>query len=152
LVHLDVDRIRKCILPQSDQRQEHRDIAYRAMHFAAEALLRAGKDVLVTATYVRELPRRELASLVQAVRCRAFLVQFKASSQQLISRFANRTTDHAASDLTIERVVELANSFSYSKDGIIIDTSQHWSVCLNQTMEWLDKAEGSTLSNWVCMQ
>src|ERR1700754_994514 len=85
--HLDVDELRQQLLPDSDQRIEDRDIAYRKMHWFAEKLLQAGKSVIVNATYNRAVHRRELAAILKTVLGRAALIQCRAPLETVISRF-----------------------------------------------------------------
>ena len=98
--HLDVDALRQQLLPDSDQRIEDRDIAYRKMHSFAGQLLRLGKSVIVTATYNREMHRRELAAMLNTVHSRVALIQCRAPLETVISRFNSRPAGHAAIDLT----------------------------------------------------
>ena len=44
---LDVDQIRQTIIPNSQQSQEDRDIAYRCMHLVAQKLLEAGANTVI---------------------------------------------------------------------------------------------------------
>lgn len=150
--HLEMDAIRQRILPDSDQRQEHRDIGYRAMHLLAEHLLRAGKTVAVNATYNRELHRTELLSIVKSIQCRTVLVQCKAPLEIAIARFKSRPPGHAALDLTEELVRELWSNFAYSSDGIVVDTSQAAEDSLGDVQRHMNRVEGDSLERWVRMQ
>lgn len=63
---LDIDDIRRIVIPNSKQTQQDRDIAYRCMHLIAEKLLEAGiKRVVVAATYGRLQPREWLRSTAE---------------------------------------------------------------------------------------
>ncbi|HYR87340.1 MAG TPA: ATP-binding protein [Terriglobia bacterium] len=148
LIHLEVDRVRERVLPDSDQRQEHRDIAYRSMHSTAEYLIRAGQGVIVNATYNRQLHRKELA----AIQGQAFLVQCKAPLDLVISRFRSRPPGHPAVDLTEEKVLELWTNYAYSSDGLMVDTSQSPEVSVAEVRAWLDRAEPAALTRWAGMR
>ena len=141
--HLEVDAIRQRIIPDSDQRPEDRDIAYRTMHLLAEHLLLAGKGVIVNATYNREVHRRELVSMLKSIGYPAALVQCKAPLDTVISRFKSRPPGHAALDLTEELVRELWSNFAYSSDGITVDTSQASELSL---------PGADSLKRWMKMQ
>src|SRR4030095_8717723 len=63
---LDIDQIRQAVIPNSQQIQEDRDIAYRCMHLIALKLLQAGANrVILVATYSRKNPRQWLRSVAE---------------------------------------------------------------------------------------
>lgn len=150
--HLEMDAIRQRVLPDSDQRQEHRDIGYRAMHLVAEHLLLAGKTVVVNATYNRELHRKEVASVSESSQCPTVLIQCKAPLEVVISRFKSRPPGHAALDLTEELVRELWSKFAYSTDGILVDTARAPELSLNEVKEHISRGKGDSLERWVKMR
>src|SRR5689334_22935466 len=142
-IHLEVDAVRQRILPDSDQKIEDRNAAYRAMHLIAEHLLREGANVVVDATYNRELHRKELAAVLKTLEKPVALIQCKAPLDVVLARFRARPPGHAALDLTEDLVRELWKNFSYSKDGMTIDTSQPCDVDLDRE---------DTLEQWVQMR
>jgi uncharacterized protein len=142
-IHLEVDSIRQRILPNSDQNVEDRDTAYRAMHLMTDYLLREGASVVVDATYNRELHRKELAAVVKTLETPAALIQCKAPLDVVLARFGSRSPGHAALDLTEDLVRELWTNFTYSQDGITIDTSQPCDVDLDRQ---------DSLERWAQMQ
>ena len=150
-IHLEVDAIRKRVIPNSDQRLEHRDIAYRAMHLLAEHILRAGKKVVVNATYNRELHRNELISILKSIPCPAVLVQCKAPLEMVMARFESRPAGHAALDLTEELVRELWSNFAYSGDGIVVDTSRAPELSFAEVREHVKRAQADSLERWIKM-
>jgi len=150
--HLEVDAIRQRVLPDSDQRPEDRDIAYRAMHLLAEHLLRTGKMVAVNATYNRERQREELASILKSIQCPAVLVQCKAPLEIVITRFKARPSGHPALDLTEALVRELWSNFAYSDDGIVVDTSRAPELSLADVQAHVRGSRPDSLERWVRMQ
>ena len=151
-VHLEMDAIRQRILPESDQRQEHRDVGYRAMHLVAEHLCYAGKKVAVNATYNRELHRNELATMLESISCSTILVQCMAPLETVMARFTSRPSGHAALDLTEDLVRELWSNFAYSRDGIVVDTSKSVAVCLDEIETHLNRRVADSIERWKRME
>lgn len=151
-IHLEVDAIRQRVIPDSDQRLEHRDIAYRTMHLLAEHLLRAGKTVVLNATYNRQVHRNELTSTLKSIQCPAALVQCKAPLQIVMARFTSRAAGHAALDLTEELVRELWSNFAYSSDGIVVDTSRAPELSFADVLAHVNRAKADSLERWIKMR
>ena len=63
--HLSMDRTRQRILPGTHTEAD-RHVAYRAMHWAAELLARAGRNVILDAPYRHPEDRDDLAAGVAA--------------------------------------------------------------------------------------
>jgi predicted kinase len=140
-IHLDVDTIRQRLLPDSDQRMEDRNIAYRAMHFVAEHLVRSGQIVIVNATYNREVHRRDVAAITTNVK----LIQCRTSLETVLSRFNRRAPGHAAVDLTEGLVRELWTKFSWSNDGVQAESTA-------EALDHINRPGPDSLENWVRMQ
>jgi uncharacterized protein len=143
--HLDVDALRQELLPNSDQRIEDRDIAYRRMHWFAEQLLGFGKTVIVNATYNREVHRKEVAAILKKVQSRAVLIQCRAPLETVISRFNSRSPGHAALDLTEDLVRELWTNFAWSTDGVIVET-------IDQALAHINPSTVDSLEQWIRMK
>jgi uncharacterized protein len=121
--HLEVDAFRQRLLPDSDQRLEHRDIAYRAMHLAAELLGRWCSTTVLDATYATEPCRVAVADLVERTGDTLTLVECHVDPEVAVGRLAARGS-HPAVDLTPERVAVLAATYPYSDEAYAIDTSR----------------------------
>jgi predicted kinase len=120
---LDVDDIRLAILPESDQREAHRDIAYAAMHLTARYLLTAGvSPVIVCATYTRSSARAALLKAVAGLAVDVFVVQCRVDAETAGRRFAGRPPGHAAVDLSVEAVVRACTAYPFDEDLPIVDT------------------------------
>jgi len=59
--HLSMDATRQRLMPGAGHTRAHREVAYRAMLFAAELLLAAGASVILDAPYGHAEDRAELA-------------------------------------------------------------------------------------------
>jgi uncharacterized protein len=143
--HLDVDALRQQFLPDSDQRLEDRDIAYRKMHWFAEQLLRLGKSVIVNATYNREIHRKELAAMLKTVHSRVGLLQCRVPLETVVSRFKSRPPGHAALDLTEDLVRELWRNFAWSSDGVVVET-------IEDALAHINPSTADSLEQWVKMK
>ena len=111
--HLEMDAFRQRLLPHSDQRVEHRDLAYRAMHYAAELLAPWCPTLILDATYTAAACRAELVQVVDRVGGQLFVIERGIDAVSAQQRFAMRHL-HAAVDLTAERVVQLVEGYPYS--------------------------------------
>ena len=139
--HLDVDTIRQRLLPDSDQRIEDRDIAYRAMHLTAEHLVRSGESVILNATYNRGVHRREAAAISAEMK----LIQCRAALETVLGRFRSRPPDHAAVDLTEQLVRELWTNFTWSNDGVQVES-------ISDVMHHVRRPGADSFENWVRMK
>jgi predicted kinase len=110
--HLEMDQFRSRLLVGSDQRVEHRDIAYRAMHFAAELLAPRCRTIVLDATYTAEVCRAELWGIAQRVSGLLSIVECRVSAAIAEQRFRERGT-HPARDLTGQRVRALTMTYPY---------------------------------------
>ena len=130
--HLEMDRIRESLIPGSDSREEHRDLGYRCMHLMAEQLMQAGVNLILDATYGRDVHRRAIGEMINSIGVTTFLVQCRAPVEVAVERFRARPAGHPAVDLTEERVRRLASEFVSSPEGIVVDTSQPLDTCLGE--------------------
>jgi len=122
-VHLELDRIREAILPGSKNSEADRDIAYRAMHLAAEYLLQTG-DVILDATYARQERRTDMNEFAERTRARLVVIQCKVPPDAACLRFRERAKPHFAVDLDEGRVRRLAEEFRYDESALVIDATQ----------------------------
>jgi predicted kinase len=123
LPHLEMDRTRRRLMPRSEHTREDRQIAYRAMLYAAELLLERGLDVVLDAPYGHAEDRRELSETAERTAARLFLIECAVSPEMAVERFRRRGPDAVRRDLTEERVKELVGSFHYQNTGLWLDTN-----------------------------
>lgn len=148
LSHLQMDQVRKQLIPASQHDKKDIDIAYRAMHFAAGLLLEHNVDVIVDSTYGRFQQRRDLEAIAQKAQALLFLIQCKISPQEAKVRFNQRRKEHAAIDLTEDRVSLLAESYPYCSSGLTIDTNKNIMNCLDSILEYLNVGKEIRLGEW----
>jgi len=119
--HLEVDRVRLRVLPESEQRVEDRNIAYRAMHLTAELLAPRCSTIVLDATYTAAPCRAGLVEVVERVGGKLFVVECRVAPETAVARFEGRR-DHPAVDLTAARVAELARDYPYFGSAHVLDS------------------------------
>lgn len=120
--HLEMDRIRTVLIPDSPHDRHDRRIAYRAMLWAAELLLARGHGAILDAPYGHEEDRQEVEEIPSRVPARVFLIECAVSPSTAIERFRLRAPDPVRRDLTEERVRELVSAYKYRRTGLLLDT------------------------------
>jgi predicted kinase len=110
--HLEMDRFRERLLPHGDQRVEDRDLAYHAMHYAAELLAPWSETIVLDATYTAAVCRRGLVEVVQQCGGAMLVIECVVSVAAAVERYHQRGL-HPALDLTAERVAALARDYPY---------------------------------------
>jgi predicted kinase len=117
--HLSMDATRQRILPGAAHTRADREVAYRAMHFAAELLLAAGASAILDAPYGHREDREELARIgggqLKRIECRV-------APETAVRRFRERGRDAIRLDLTEELVAEMVREYVYIGDGLTLDT------------------------------
>jgi predicted kinase len=102
---LDIDQIRESVIPNSQQSQQDRDVAYRCMHLISQKLLEVGvNNVILTATYSRRNPRQWLRTLADSNSAQVCVLACRVSPEIAIARFRSREPGHPAVDLTEDSV------------------------------------------------
>ena len=109
---LEMDRFRERVLPHGDQRVEDRDVAYKAMHFAAELLAPWCRTIVLDATYTAAMCRHWLVDVVDQTGGTLVVLECRVSVALAVERWARRAA-HPALDLTAERVAMLARDYPY---------------------------------------
>ncbi len=112
-----MDETRARLMPHSAHTREDREIAYRAIEFAAELLLRVGASAVLDAPYGYPEDRSALG------RQPLLLVECKVSPEVAAERFRSRDLRHPGmQDLDEARVREIVRTFPYTGKGLLIDT------------------------------
>ena len=115
-------------------------VAYRAMHFAAELLLRAGAGAVLDAPYGHAEDRAELAQIVAASGAELRLVECRVSPEAAVERFRRRGPDSVRLDLTGEVVAQQVREYRYSGAGLKLDTDTLApGECIERTEAWLGR-------------
>jgi len=111
---LAMDAIRQRILPAAAHTRADRQVAYRAMHFAAELLLGAGSSAILDAPYGHQEDRDELARIAAGADVR--LIECQVSPETAVRRFRERGPDPVRLDLTEDLVREMVREYAYARD------------------------------------
>jgi predicted kinase len=119
IAHLSMDATRQRILPGAAHTRADREVAYRAMHFAAELLLAAGGSVILDAPYGHTEDREEIARIgggqLKRIECRV-------RPETAVRRFRERGPDAIRLDLTEEVVAQMVRDYVFIGDGLTLDT------------------------------
>jgi predicted kinase len=137
IVHLELDRLRSRVIPESTHSEQDRDIAYRVMHLIAEYLLKSGQSVILDATYGRAPQRTSMESLSAQSGAALSIIQCRVSTQLALARFRNREPGHFAVDLTEDRVRTLVEEYPYSADALIVSAEDPIDASLVQIEEFV---------------
>jgi predicted kinase len=117
--HLSMDATRVRIMPNAAHTRDDREVAYRAMHFAAELLLRSGSSVILDAPYGHPEDREDLARIAPP---EFKLIECRVSPEAAVRRFRERGPDPVRLDLTEELVEHLVRDHPYTGRGLTLDT------------------------------
>jgi predicted kinase len=141
---LQVDRILSTLMPNSQRGKADRELGYRAMHLIGEYLLGSNCDVIFDATYSRVEPRREVESLAMLLSVPLYLVELQVSPDVAVARFKNRTS-HPASDLSEERVREIAQFYRYSNCGLVVNADESQAISIEQVDGYLRAGKNAAI-------
>ena len=130
-----MDATRQRILPGAAHTRADRQAAYRAMHFAAELLLRVGASVVLDAPYGHAEDRVELAA---AAGLALRLIECRVSPAVAVARLRQRGPDAERPDLTEAVVAEQAAAYRYTGAELELDTDTLTPAeCLARAEAWL---------------
>jgi len=138
IASLSMDGVRRRILPGAAHTRADREVAYRAMHLAAECVLRSGGCIILDAPYGHAEDRRDLFSVAEVSRARLLLVELKVSPEMAAERLRNRGPDPERPDLTETIVAQSAREYPYSGSGLLLDTEvSSPDKALQRVIEWI---------------
>jgi predicted kinase len=117
-----MDATRQRLMPTASHTRADREVAYRAMLFAAELLLNAGAGVILDAPYGHAEDRADLARIAAG---KWKLIECRVSEQVAVERLRARgIPDPTRPDLTEDRVVQLNREYRYTGEGLLLDTDK----------------------------
>ena len=120
--HLSMDATRQRLMPTASHTRADREVAYRAMLFAAELLLAAGAGAVLDAPYGHPEDRAGLARVAPG---KWKLIECRVSPEAAVERLRARgIPDPSRPDLTEERVVRLNREYRYTGNGLLLDTDK----------------------------
>jgi len=120
LPYLSMDAVRQRILPHAAHTRADREVAYRAMHLAAESLLGADVSAILDAPYGRAEDRVELARIARRTELK--LIECRVSPETAVRRFRERGPDPVRLDLTPELVERMVREYAFTRAGLTLDT------------------------------
>ena len=117
-----MDATRQRLLPAASHSRADREVAYRAMLFAAELLLNAGASVILDAPYGHAEDRADLARVAGG---KWKLIECRVSEEAAVERLRARgIPDPTRPDLTEGRVIQLNREYRYTGEGLLLDTGK----------------------------
>jgi predicted kinase len=109
-------------MPTASHTRADRQVAYRAMLFAAELLVNAGAGAVLDAPYGHAEDRADLARVAAG---KLKLIECRVSPEAAVERLRARgIPDPSRPDLTEERVVRLNREYRYTEEGLLLDTDK----------------------------
>lgn len=140
-----MDATRARILPDSPHSRQDRAVAYRAMHFAAEMLLRSGASVILDAPYGHPEDRAEIEEIARRIGASMFVIECRVPPATAVRRFRTRGPDTIRLDLTGQRVEEIVRSFPYTGRGLLLETGDMGvEECMSRIDAYLAKGPALT--------
>jgi adenylate kinase family enzyme len=112
--HLSMDATRQRLLPDAAHTRVDREVAYRAMEWAAEML----PAVVLDAPYGHD------EDWVGLVRLGAVVIECHVSPETAVQRFRKRGPDMVRKDLTEEVVWRQVEEYRYRGGAAVIDTEK----------------------------
>ncbi len=101
---------------------------YQEMMRRAERYLRAGKSVLLDATFNKRTPRQEAFELAKRLKIKAWYIHFTCPEEVVLQRLEKRSREISASDATQEVYFKMKGNFetfgNKYKPHAIIDTTE----------------------------
>jgi predicted kinase len=135
--HLSMDATRQRILPGTHTEAD-RHAAYRAMHFAAALLTRAGRSVILDAPYRQREDRDDLAAAVAHGGARLIWIECHVAPEIAAERQRIRGFDPERADLDELVVAERARQHPYTGQGLCLETGElSPNECLRQVEDYL---------------
>jgi len=137
---LETDRILSTLIPHSDRRKSHRNLAYRVTLLIADELLNCGHSVLLDATYGSYKHRKAVEDCAKHAGVPLFLVQCNVSPEVAVGRFRARGA-HPARDLTECRVRQLASRYRFCPLGVTLTTEMTLTEMITIVQSYIEKDE-----------
>ncbi len=146
---LDVDEVRRLVLPRSQQAVQDRNIAYRCMHFTVAKMVEAGlRRAVLAATYARREPREWLSSMASEIKASVHVIGCRVNAETAAARFRQRGPGHPAVDLDEARVRFLAMEHDYF--GVeVVETDAPIEQCIRQALTYLSIGPPVDLTAWA---
>jgi predicted kinase len=135
--HLEMDDARAALLPDAAHTRADRAIAYRAVLWAAERLLRYTDTVICDGGYGHREDREACDALARNSGAALYLVEFTAPLEILLRRNRERRAHHPGLDLTDARVTEIVEGYPWAGTGLVVESSRPLSDCVAVVREYI---------------
>ena len=137
------------LFPGSSNSAQERQLAYRALHLAAEFLLNCRNNIVIDGVYELRDPREELESIIARTNSLLFVIACKVTPQEAAKRFTARPSGHPAVDLTADAVYQKALRYPFPSIGRQVDTSKGLRDCLADVEEYLSSFDPAPNGRWT---
>ncbi len=145
----EMDTVRKTILPGPLNGKPLRNAAYRVMHFQGARELLKERSVVFSATYMPKEHRAEVAAMAARLNVPLYVVQCICPTNVALQRFSHRDlAEHAATDLTTEKVRRLVERYKPFDEAVLLDSSR-CSDLLESTLQYVEKCCGVDPIRWA---
>jgi len=135
--HLEMDDARITLLPAAAHTRADRMVAYRAVLWAAEKLLRYTDVVICDGGYGHSEDRDACRAVASRCGAALYLVEFSGPLPVLLERNRGRREHHPGLDLTDVRVTEIVQGYPWSGTGLAVDSSRPLSECVDVVREYI---------------
>jgi predicted kinase len=148
-VCLEVDSIRQQLIPESTQSLRDRNLAYSALHLMTAHLIEAHvTPIILVGTYTRPESRIQLTSTVSSTPVDMLVVQCRVEPDTAVMRFENRSSDHAAVDLTAQSVRHANSAYPFTANATVLDTSGDVGTIVRELQDCLAQHKTTRLDRW----
>lgn len=120
VAHLEMDEARARLLPDAAHTRADREVAYRAVLWTAEHLLRYTDIVICNGGFGHAEDRAACLKLARETGAKLYVAEFTAPLELLLERNRARRANHPGLDLTDERVTEIATTYPWWGNGVLI--------------------------------
>jgi predicted kinase len=134
-----MDATRVAILPDAPHSRADREVALRAMLWAARLLLEREISVILDAQYRRSGDRERVYELAAGFAVPVHLIETSVSAGEAVRWFRERGPDPVRRDLTEEAVRAGASEFPFTRGGLFLRTDVlPMDECLRRIEEFLE--------------
>lgn len=137
------------LFPGSSNTAQERQLAYRALHLAAELLLNCRNNIVIDGVYELRDPREELESIIASTNSLLFVIACKVTPQEAVNRFTARPAGHPGVDLTADAVYQKALRYPFPSIGRQVDTSKGLRDCLADVEGYLSSFDPAPSGRWT---
>jgi len=139
---LQIDKLRRIMIPQPDYNDEEMENMYRVMLAAAEAWLKRGFDVILDATFSKPIYHYLLRKLVERARADLKVIFCVCSDEEATKRLVRRMRERKsdAADTTVEKYFAHKGRFKLIDFWPVkkLNTENHPEIVFKKLKEYLN--------------